>query len=242
MKFNIVITAGGTSEKIDNVRTITNNASGKLGSLIAQYFCDNYSDKLNKIYYICSPTSFKPNSNLCEIIEIIDTNDLKNFVEKVLNNNRIDCFIHSMAVSDYTVDYVTTIQELCDNINIKDVKNSIINFSKGIKETKISSSIKDLLIKLKPTPKIINLIKQISPNTMLVGFKLLDNVSEEELIDVAKNLMQKNDCDIVVANDQKNISLNYHKAFIIDSNFSITTAQTKNEIAEKLCKKIIKQL
>ena len=239
MKYNIVITAGGTSEKIDNVRRITNSASGKLGSLIAQYFCENYNNKINKIYYICSPTSFKPSSSLCEIIEIVDTNDLKIAVEKVLSNNKIDCFIHSMAVSDYTVDYVTTVQELSNNININNIEKSIVSFNKGFKDTKISSSIKDLIIKLKPTPKIINLIKKISPNTMLVGFKLLDNVSEKKLIDVAKNLMQKNDCDVVVANDQKNISLNYHKAFIIDSNFSITTAQTKNEIAEKLCKKII---
>ena len=31
----VVITAGGTSEKIDNVRKITNSSTGKLGKVIA---------------------------------------------------------------------------------------------------------------------------------------------------------------------------------------------------------------
>ena len=33
---NIVITAGGTSEPIDNVRKITNSSTGKLGAVIAE--------------------------------------------------------------------------------------------------------------------------------------------------------------------------------------------------------------
>ena len=33
----IVITAGGTGEKIDNVRKITNSSSGKLGMTIANH-------------------------------------------------------------------------------------------------------------------------------------------------------------------------------------------------------------
>ena len=41
----IVITAGGTSEKIDNVRKITNSSSGKLGMTIA-----NHLLKENEVY------------------------------------------------------------------------------------------------------------------------------------------------------------------------------------------------
>ena len=33
----IVITSGGTSERIDNVRKITNSSSGKLGMVIANH-------------------------------------------------------------------------------------------------------------------------------------------------------------------------------------------------------------
>ena len=72
---------------------------------------------------------------------------------------------------------------------------------------KISSYEDNLVIVLKPTPKIISIIKNLSPSTYLVGFKLLDGVSKEELIEVAKRLQNKNNCDLVVANDLSNIRM-----------------------------------
>ena len=61
-----------------------------------------------------------------------------------------------------------------------------------LKGNKISSQEKNVVVVLKPTPKIISLVKDISPSTYLVGFKLLDGVQKEYLIEVAKNLRNKN--------------------------------------------------
>ena len=104
---NVVITSGGTSERIDNVRKITNSSSGKLGSLISDKVSETIHDNY-KIYYVCSKKSLKPKitSNV-EIIEIEDTQDLVNVTTELLSNHKIDYFIHSMAVSDYTIEYVT---------------------------------------------------------------------------------------------------------------------------------------
>ena len=103
----IIITAGGTSEKIDNVRKITNSSSGKLGMTIANHLLVEKDDIV--IYYVCSKTSLRPSGNRVHILEIEGTLDLKNTIENLLANNHIDYFIHSMAVSDYTTDYVTTL-------------------------------------------------------------------------------------------------------------------------------------
>ena len=46
---NILITAGGTTETIDGVRSITNTGTGRLGSLIADEF--EKSPMINNIYY-----------------------------------------------------------------------------------------------------------------------------------------------------------------------------------------------
>ena len=43
--YKVIITAGGTSEKIDNVRKITNSSSGKLGSVIASRLLGKYGEK-----------------------------------------------------------------------------------------------------------------------------------------------------------------------------------------------------
>ena len=68
----------------------------------------------------------------------------------------------------------------------------------------------------------------------LIGFKLLSNVSDENLIDVSKKLMQKNNCNAVVANDLKNISKQSHKAYILTNDGKKVEANTKPEIADKL--------
>lgn len=237
MKYKIIITAGGTSEKIDNVRKITNSSSGKLGYTIANKLIDLYGEKIEKIYYICSRNSTKPNHEKVEIIEIFDTHDLEIAVRNLLNANNINYFIHSMAVSDYTVDYVTTAENLALNIENNPGKN-VIGLICGNKnnliDSKISSNQENLIIKLKKTTKIISIIKDISPNTYLVGFKLLDNVSEEKLINTAINLKDKNNCNLVVANDLENIKKGNHKAFIIKSSNNYITAFGKEDIAEKL--------
>ena len=106
----IIITAGGTSERIDNVRKITNSSSGRLGMTIANYLLEENNDLM--IYYVCSKNSLRPTDKRVQVVEIDGTIDLKNTIEGLLTNEHIDYFIHSMAVSDYTTDYVTTIERI----------------------------------------------------------------------------------------------------------------------------------
>lgn len=220
-----VITSGGISEKIDNVRKITNSSSGKLGMTIANHLLESKSDIT--IYYVCSKNALRPNNTRVKIIEVAGTLDLKDKVESLLKNEKIDYFIHTMAVADYMVDYVTTVDKM---------KKSFLNNSdmEVIKDTKISSYENNLVLVLKPTPKIISLIKKESPLTYLVGFKLLDSVSKKELIEVATRLRDKNKCDLVVANDLEDIRNKEHKAYIIDKEDKFVEASDKEDIAKKL--------
>lgn len=221
---NIIVTAGGTSERIDNVRKITNSSTGKLGMKIALELLKKYNDV--KIYYVCSRNSLRPINDRVKVIEIDGTMDLKNSIENLLTQNKIDYFIHSMAVSDYMVDYVT---------NLESIKNNNIKVISG---NKISSNEDNLVIVLKPTPKIISIIKNVSPETYLVGFKLLDGVPKEELISVAKKLRDKNRCDLVVANDLENIRKGNHKAYIIDKKDEIEEVNGKDVIAKQLVRRL----
>lgn len=220
-----VITSGGISEKIDNVRKITNSSSGKLGMTIANHLLESKSDIT--IYYVCSKNALRPSNTGVKIIEVVGTLDLKDKVESLLRNEKIDYFIHTMAVADYMVDYVTTVDKM---------KKSFLNnsYMEVIKDTKISSYENNLVLVLKPTPKIISLIKKESPLTYLVGFKLLDGVSKKELIEVAKRLRDKNKCDLVVANDLKDIRNKEHEAYIIDKEDKVVEASDKEDIAKKL--------
>ncbi len=224
-----VITAGGISEKIDNVRKITNPSSGKLGMTIANHLLENKNDIM--IYYVCSKSTLRPSNARVRIIEAEGTLELKDKIESLLRNEKIDYFIHTMAVADYMIDYVTTVDKM---------KKSFLNNSdmEVIQDTKISSYENNLVLVLKPTPKIISLIKKESPLTYLVGFKLLDGISRPELIEVAKRLRDKNNCDLVVANDLEDIRNGEHKAYIIDKKDNVVEASDKDDIAKKLVRRM----
>lgn len=225
---NIVITSGGTSERIDMVRKITNSSSGRLGSIIAEKFTND------TIYYICAKNAIRPINKNIKIIEIEGTKDLESAVKNILTNHKIDVFIHSMAVSDYMVDYVATSKLLSDNFDNTNLQTYLKTNQAKLTDKKISSYEDDLIIRLIKTPKIIHMIKEISPNTLLIGFKLLDDVSKKELIDTAIKLKDKNKCDYVVANDLKNIDTTNHLAYIIDKDNNYIEAKTKEEIADNL--------
>lgn len=233
----IVITSGGTSERIDNVRKITNSSSGKLGMTIANHLLEK-EDVL--IYYVCSKKALKPSDDRVTIIEIDDTIELKNTVQKLLTEEHIDFFIHAMAVSDYMTDYVTTIDKIKKSINNYENIDEAFENIETLGGSKISSYEDNLVIVLKPTPKIISIIKDLSPTTFLVGFKLLDGVSKNELISVAKQLRDKNNCDLVVANDLSSIRNGNHTGFIIDKEDTVEEAHGKDDIAKHLVKKMFK--
>lgn len=242
MKKNIVITSGGTSEYIDKVRKITNSGTGKLGSMIANEFA--LRDDIDTIFYIHTPKAILPkfntNVNLI-LIEVTDTKSVKNVVEKILIENNISIFIHSMAISDYYVDYVSTASLLTKELNMsQDIEKTLKNATNKLdNSSKLSSTEDNLIVVLKQTPKIINLIKKISPNTKLIGFKLLENVSNEYLFEIAKNLMKKNNCDYVVANDLKTIKNGNHKAFLLNNkNDTIIEMNGKKNIAKVITKNV----
>jgi len=207
---NIIITAGGTIEKIDDVRTINNMSTGKLGSVI----CDNLTkfkiedngikrtlNDNDKIFYVHSKTAIKPiKNNLVEMIQITDTQSLQNAITEILNNNKIDLVIHSMAVSDYTVESVMTEDMLSDSN------------STGLVGNKISSDNENIYLKLTKTPKIINMFKEHDENIFLVGFKLLSGATVEELVKASYKQIKNSGSDIVIANDLADIKAGKHLA------------------------------
>ena len=228
----IVITAGGTSERIDDVRTITNSSTGSLGLAIGKAFLleARTSGDIEKIYYLHGKRAVCPEGEIVLPVEIGGVLDLQESLHKILTEDHIDACIHAMAVSDYMVYQVTTLDKLMgteDPAHAQDLSGN-----------KISSDIDDLIIHMKRSPKVISEIKKTSPDTVLVGFKLLSGVPHEELIDVGYRLLQKNDCDFVMANDLQEIGKDYHKGYLIHKDKSYDRMETNEEIAEMIVRRV----
>ena len=215
----IIITSGGTSERIDDVRMITNRSTGKLGSLIADAFRGAAPDA--EIIYVCSETAILPEM-LCGIIKIESAGELRRTLEKLLAAEKIDAVIHAMAVSDYSVKAVTLLG------------------GSNLSEKKISSDHDNLAILLEKTPKVIGLIKQLQPETILVGFKLLSGADEQTLLQAGQDLMIRNNCDFVLANDLSGINADRHKAILIKPGANVRL-NSKQEIAEAIVVNVLKK-
>ena len=222
----ILVTSGGTSEKIDRVRSITNHSSGKLGKIITETL-------LKAGHEVCLITTLqavKPVShpNLT-IIEIKNTADLLQVMKDKVTDYHV--LIHSMAVSDYTPVYMAGFDEI-------EASQDLTEFlDKKNQETKISSKEDVQVLFLKKNPKIISLVKEWNPKIHLIGFKLLVDVSQEHLIQISRESLEKNQADLIVANDLTQISSEQHKAYLVEKS-SFQTAMSKHEIADLLLEKI----
>lgn len=247
---NILITSGGTSEKIDDVRHLTNHATGRLGKEIALAL----QDELLTIHYVHGPQAILPDNQNCQFYPISSVKELYNIMEKLLTTISFDYVIHSMAVSDYELD-VATDEELLAKKIAEDVlnrsfetteelttiiKNSLLHSDNlhQNKQKKISSKNEKLILMMKKAPKIIGHIKEWQPNTYLIGFKLLVDVPEEKLVAVAQESIVKNRADLILANDLIHIKDSQHLALLVSKDGIEQRYTTKKEIAQGI-KKII---
>lgn len=227
----VVISAGGTQEKIDKVRSITNFSSGKLASIIADQYLA--LDECIDVVYVCTKDAILPTNPNYTKFEVTSVDELMSTLNMLISYTSVDIVVHAMAVSDYTINKITTLDSIIDNVHTNDTSKSVLERLDDLsKHDKISSSLDDLTIVLKRTPKVIANIKQWDPRLILVGFKLLDSVSNDELLQVAQQLLVKNQCDFVLANDFSLIDDKQHQGWLIDKDDRVDHAMTKRDIAK----------
>ncbi|MGB9778723.1 MAG: phosphopantothenoylcysteine decarboxylase, partial [Candidatus Bathyarchaeales archaeon] len=109
-------------------------------------------------------------------------------------------------------------------------------------ERKISTrTTPKLILKLKPTPKTIEAVKQISPDTFLVAFKAEHGLSDDEMIESAYQTLKAVNADLIVANDVSRQGVGFdadtNEVFIINKDrkvIHIPRAQLIIEIAEEM--------
>lgn len=213
----ILITSGGTKIAIDRVRHIANMSSGTFGSKIAKealernHYVTFFHAEKSKTPFTINVNLFNMPSNWSLAEKVVDiSNDFNrnkylysektyttfdtymSGLEGLVTQGGFDIVILAAAVSDYGVD----------------------NYVDG----KIRSKDSDMTIRLKALPKIISMVKKWAPTTFLVGFKLLVDSTDDELIANAQKSVADNGCDMVVANDLRDIKNNAHRLIIVKPN------------------------
>jgi phosphopantothenoylcysteine decarboxylase/phosphopantothenate--cysteine ligase len=107
--------------------------------------------------------------------------------------------------------------------------------------SKISSSI-DLSLQFKPTEKIIKQIKDINPEIFLIGFKAEYNISEDEMVKLAKEQIKTAGTDLVVANDVSLSGCGFgtddNEVILIDDEILKVKKSSKDHIAKIIFERI----
>ncbi len=209
----ILITSGPTRGPLDAVRYITNKSTGRLGVILAREALSRGA----RVTFIYGKGSLVPDadelgpdpSSRLKLVEIETVPELLEVMRGELEGEQYDAVLHSMAVLDY-------VPERCV-------------------EEKTRSGQDEWWIKLVRTPKVIKLIKELQPRTVLVGFKLEVQKSEEELIQIAHQSLLANRANLVLANDLQQIERGRHVGYIVNPEGEVEgVAEGKEAIARKL--------
>ena len=230
----ILITAGGTSEKIDQVRSITNHSTGRLGKTIAETFVHSSSARID---YVTTANAVKPETHEKITLHLIEsTLELFTVLKELLKNNTYDAIIHSMAVSDFTPAFSLSEEQLATSITKEPLSPDTLS-EWFMTQEKVPHT-EHLVIVLKKTPKIISYLREWQPTAKIIGFKLLVDVSKEQLLAVAQESILKNRTDYILANDLTEITAQSHHGYLLSANGEVKEAQTKQEIAELIVQTI----
>jgi phosphopantothenoylcysteine synthetase/decarboxylase len=189
------------------VRVLTSIFTGRTGCVIAKKAADLGA----RVKVLLGAGSFVPSAAFEKKVEVVRFHyfdELSKLMRKEISGGKYDAVIHSAAVADYAPE--------------------------NRSEAKIPSGKSTLVIRLKPTVKIIQKIKQWGPGTFLVQFKLEVDRKEEDLINIGYKSMLKNQADIVVVNDLTEMSKTRHGAFIVDQQRRIIRVATREGLAAKL--------
>ena len=256
MNKNILITAGPTNEYIDEVMKITNMSTGRLGIELTK----NYLNEGANVTLIATRSVFR--SGLFERYQLSENDKLKSIpietTEDMYNAlesesvNKYDLVIHSSAVGDYKPEFSFRMEDLAKElehaikegkITYEDLLEILTNPNCKVNdETKISSYEPHLTVKLTLTTKLISHLRQWYPNALLVGFKLLENVEKEYLMEVARKLCIKNRMDYIIANDLHDLRQGQHLSFLVnEEGYQNVEFHSPEDIFEETKKLVLKR-
>lgn len=181
-----VITAGGTSEPIDDVRVVTNFSTGRFGAALAGAL----AARGVQVTLIASRALASHPQWIDPRVDVVPFGSTAELQAAMHAATLLppDVLFMAAAVSDYTPVPVAG---------------------------KIRSNADELVVRMVRTPKILPTLRaRCGDGTLLCGFKLLSGVPSDELIAVARAQIASANLDLCLANDLQELD-GHHPAWIV---------------------------
>jgi len=126
-----------------------------------------------------------------------------------------DALVSAAAISDYTVDAAAE---------------------------KIRSGRTDLALDLKPTPKLLDAVRERHPDLPMVGFKLEPSGGDEAMVAAARDLRDRADLAFVVANDAGAVGGDETRALLVDEDSTAEFEGPKSGLGARVAEELAARL
>ncbi len=126
-----------------------------------------------------------------------------------------DALVSAAAISDYTVDTASE---------------------------KLRSGRRDLTIELEPTPKLIDEVRDSHPEMAIIGFKAETAGDESDVIEKARELLERTDCAFVVGNDAEVMGSTETRAAIVGADDVEWVEGSKADLAARVASQLATHL
>ena len=175
-----IVTAGPTHEPIDKVRRLTNHSTGRLGTGLAKHLTgDGHEVTLLRGR---SATDIEQPEGV-ELQMFTTTADLAEKLERLA---KVDAVFHAAAVSDFATGQV--------------FRRAADGQLEPLKQGKLSTRDGELLLELKPTPKIIARLREWFPAALLVGWKYEVDGNRDSAVGQGRSQISENQTNGCVVN------------------------------------------
>ncbi|WP_413582766.1 bifunctional phosphopantothenoylcysteine decarboxylase/phosphopantothenate--cysteine ligase CoaBC [Bdellovibrio sp. HCB288] len=215
-KIKVLITAGGTQEPIDTVRTITNLSSGRTGIALAEYMSQMGFDVTLIQAHGTAKAEHVNHRDFFTSFASLDSQ-----LKKYLSEQEFTHVIHAAAVSDYSVDSIEVNGQQYRPLEVK----------------KVSSDAEGMNVHLKRNHKIVDRLKEYSKNKdiQVVAFKLTSHATEEQKKAAVDKLFKGSHADLIVHNDLTDIDIvkRTHK-FTLYNHHSFIACENLDQLTSEL--------
>jgi phosphopantothenate---cysteine ligase (CTP) len=237
---NAVVTGGGTIAPVDDVRLLTNVSSGRLAAAIAESFLDRGAS----VWHIHAPSAQLPLKRHARFD--LDATDPSAELDRLTRLRRrwLDQRdrLHLVPLREGTVsDYAATLRATLESrpIDITVLPMAVSDFEPEPYRGKLNSDAESLDLHCRRTPKVIRSVRDWAPSVYVVGFKLLSNVTRDELIRSAENACRTNRADLTVANDLHLLRQGRHTLHLVRPGAAAETLEPGDDLADRLVARIM---
>jgi phosphopantothenoylcysteine decarboxylase/phosphopantothenate--cysteine ligase len=213
----VIVTCGPSFAPVDQVRRLTNFSTGQLGVLLA----DRLARDGFEVFCLKGSGATFPGPSERAHLNVFDTNeDLADLLQELAQSERVSAVFHTAALCDYRVCLVRN------------------EAGQDCRSSKIASRSGRLELVLEPATKVISRLRDLFPDSLLVGWKYELVGTRNEALAKARRQIIENRTDACVLNGAA-----YGSGFAFcRTSLPMTEWRYKSELVEELVGWLIKEL